>query len=303
MSLVNSQAGLTFTNLKLQVTEITRQQDRFLLSNLDELFFYEEIDFNKDKETKINSILQAAFEELKIKNSFTSNAVSFSLPHELFITACLPFEKTLLHSDQMEEFRWQLSIIYPHLNINDFIINYFETKMQNFNLSNTAIVFAVERKIVKLISELCQRNNLKLKYIDHFHLSSNNVLTISEEPTSTELISLYIFQNAFSVLISKEGKPIFYQDIPISSLQYVSNLVQENLNKLVDEQYKIQHIYLFGDSISKSLANLLSDKTGFEFVLANPFAKINANAKLADSKYYNEFNYFFAPSAGVAFRS
>ncbi|MCK7528680.1 MAG: hypothetical protein MZV64_69550 [Ignavibacteriales bacterium] len=114
MHYYDSDAGFTFTNVKLQITEISAAQNQFKVCRIDEVYFNEEIDFAKDKETKITSLLQAAFEELSIKNSITSNSASFSLPQELFVTARLPFEESLLHSDLVEEFRWKLSIMYPY---------------------------------------------------------------------------------------------------------------------------------------------------------------------------------------------
>jgi Tfp pilus assembly PilM family ATPase len=302
MSYFDSHAGFSITNVKLQITEIINKQNRYYISNLDEVYYNQEIDFEKDKETKIISLLQTAFEELIIKNSITSNSVSFSLPQELFITASLPIENSLLNTNLIEEFRWQLSILYPFLNWNDFVIRYYEFDNKHVASNNNALVFALNRKYLKIISDFCSKNNLKLKYIDHIHLTSNNILEMSSADNYEKMISFYISPKIISMLISIEGKPIFYEDIPIKSGHEIRNIIESKLSELKKYPGNFSEAYLFGEMISKSIAETISETTGINFILANPFTKLDVDNTLLTNKYYSESNHLFTSSAGTAVR-
>jgi Tfp pilus assembly PilM family ATPase len=302
MNYHDSVLGFTFTSVKLQVTAISAMQNQFSISMIDEIYLNEELDFAADKETKIISLLQAAFEELSLKNSITSNSVSFSLPQELFITAQLPVEQSLLHSDLTEEFRWQLSIMYPYLNWNDYVVRYFETDIKRAGQSELALVFAMNRKYLKIINDFCSKNNLKLKFIDHCHLASNNILMINSSEKQNDQLSIYISQKILSVLISNEGKPVFYEDIPLISFHEICSLIAEKLNDLSNKQFDFTEAFLFGDSISNSTVKVLSDSTGIKFSLVNPFTQFKVKINLMTNKYYIETNHLFSPSAGIAAR-
>ena len=302
MHYYDSDAGFTFTNVKLQITEISAAQNQFKVCRIDEVYFNEEIDFAKDKETKITSLLQAAFEELSIKNSITSNSASFSLPQELFVTARLPIEESLLHSDLVEEFRWKLSIMYPYLNWNDYVINYHEVDGKYFASSDIALVFALNRKYIKIINDFCSRNNLKLKFIDHCHLSSSNILNMNILNKTDNHFSIYIAQKMLSVLVSVEGKIIYYEDIPIKSVHEVLSVVKDKVIELNQWQLIFTGAFLFGDTTSGIIAKALTEATGISFNLVNPFSQLKVDTNLMTDKYYTETNHFFSPSAGVAAR-
>lgn len=302
MNYYDSNTGFTFTNVKLQVTEITAKQNHFNVSRIDEVYFNEEIDFAKDKETKITSLLQAAFEELSIKNSITSNSASFSLPQELFITAQLPVEDSLLHSDLLEEFRWQLSIMHPYLNWNNYAIRFYEVDGRHFASGDVALVFALNRKYIKIFNDFCGKNDLKLKFIDHCHLASNNMLITNLTGKTKNHLSFYIAQKILSVLVSIEGKPIYYEDIPITRVQEVRSLVKNKIDEFNQERFNFSEAFLFGDSTSNAIAIALTETTGINFSLVNPFSQLKADTSIMTNKYYTETNHFFSPSTGVAAR-
>jgi Tfp pilus assembly PilM family ATPase len=295
-------AGFTLTSVKLQAVEVVAKHNRFNISAIDEAYFNEEIDFISDKETKISAMLLAAYEELCIKNSITSSSISFSLPQELFTSAILPVEHSLLHSDLIEEFRWRLSIIYPFYNWNDYVLRYYETYGVSHDTGDSALVFALNRKYIKIVNNFCTKINVKLKFIDHCHLASNNLLMLNSEKGGNTQLSLFLTQKIFSVLITTNGKPIFYEDIPISNFHEITGLIKEKIVGLKNDSFNFTDATLFGDSSSYTIAKVLTELTGINFGLVNPFTHFTAEENLLTTKYFTETNHFFAPSAGTAVR-
>src|ERR1035438_3985362 len=84
MNSFENHAGFNISSSRLQVVEINFKSDQFLLENVDEAYFNERLNLEFDKETKINSLLQSAYNEILIRKPFKCNFVSFTVPLDLF---------------------------------------------------------------------------------------------------------------------------------------------------------------------------------------------------------------------------
>jgi Tfp pilus assembly PilM family ATPase len=297
-----SHAGLTFNNVKIQVTEFIANEGFFSVSKIDENYFDEEIDFKLDKETKIISLLTSAFDELRLKNPINSNSLSISLPQNLFVTAKLPIEHSLLYTDLIEEFRWNLSILYPHLSFDNSIIQHFEVIGNNFNTHDLALVFALDRKYLKIMHDFSEKINIKLRFVDHCHLASSNLLRLTSKESSSNQISFYISAQILSMLITDNGKPIHYEDIPIKSINEVISIIRYKINEVSQKQIKFNEICLFGDSSSQVISSLLSKSTGINVKLVNSFSSLKVASDIMSTKFYTSMNHFFSASVGAAVR-
>lgn len=295
-------AGITLSNLKMQITELCLNNNNYFVTNIDEVYFNEELDFQKDKETKLNFILSSAFEELVLKKSITSNAVSFSLPQELFITSRFQFEPSLLDSDLKEEFKLQMAILYPFANWNEYIIKYFEPDYAAPSFENTALVFALNCKFIRLLTKLCEKFNFKLNYVDHCHLASNNLLINERFETESINLSFYISTKVFSALAARKGKPIYYQDIPVKNINEIPTLITDEVYKLKFLGLNPNQSFLFGENISLKISDKLSELTSLNFNIVNPFTELKAGYEITANKFYTDTNHLFTASVGTAIR-
>ena len=306
MAVFENHAGITITNSKLQVVEIIRKNDRFILNNIDEAYFSENLNFNTDKETKISALIQGALNELLIKKSLTANSVSFTLPFEFLYTMQIPFEPTLLYNDLLEEFRWELSLLYPYVNPNDLVIQFFEIDKNDFSSSNSALVLSTDRKHLKMLNDVCTNNSLKLKFIDNIHIASEKSLEVNNNFTDKKLtLSVYINSKNLSVIYELKGKLIYYKLIPIYSVREITNHLKKeiNFNKLLNVSPKsIDTAYICGDELSQEIVKTISNELGVHFVQYNPFGRIVPGQSLFNNIYYTTKFNLFAPSAGIAYR-
>ena len=168
-------------------------------------------------------------------------------------------------------------------------------------MNNTAIVFALNRKYLKIINDLCTKNNLKLKFIDHCHLASNNILKMNPLNKLNDQLSFYISHKILSVLFRTKANrfimKIFQYQISMNSVEW-----SPKTSELNQKQFNFNEAFLFGDSTSKSITKVLTEATGIKFNLVNPFKQLKADTSLLTNKYYTETNHFFSSSAGVAAR-
>jgi Tfp pilus assembly PilM family ATPase len=301
-----SHIGLTFSNTKLQLVEIIYQDKQFLLDKVDEAYFSEPLNPESDKETKINSLLQSAFNEMLIKRPLKSSSASFAFPLELFHIMQVPYDNTLLHQDLIEEFKWEFSILFPFISVNDLVIQYMEVEKNSLMNYNSIIVIAVQRKYLQLILNFCELNKLKLKFIDNIHTASERALTLNY-PFAAKGLTMSVFvTNAFlSLIFSLEGKPVYFKVMPLNDAGEIPALL---LNETTaNDSFKINrnlisNAFISGEGLSETVIETLSNTLGIDFTYYNPFYKIKPDSNLFTNKFYLEKNNAFSPAAGVAFR-
>ncbi|MHB1688682.1 MAG: type IV pilus biogenesis protein PilM [Ignavibacteriaceae bacterium] len=306
MTNFENQAGFTITNSKLQLVEINFRDEQFVLENVDEVYFDELINFEKDKETKIIALLQSAFNELIMRKPLNSKSVSFTLPFELFYIMQAPYENSLLHQDLITEFKWEFSILFPFAHTKDFVIQYFEVEKNNIVNFNSVIAIAVARKHLQIIHNFCSENNLRLKFVDNIHLASDRALSLSNPQAAKGLtLSLYLSNKTLSIIFSLYGKPIYFKviahtdasELSMTLLNEISNNESISLNK-----NSINSAFITGEEITVSMVETLRNLLDIEFIHFNPFENITPNPKLFDNKSYSEKYNSFSSAAGIAYR-
>ena len=306
MAVFENHAGITITNSKLQVVEIVRKNDRFVLENIDEAYFNETLNFNTDKEAKISALIQGALNELLIKKTLTAYSISFALPFEFLYMMQIPYEQTLLYNDLVEEFRWELSLLYPFIDVNDLIIQFFDIDKNEFSNINSVFVLSTPRKYLKMLNDICTNVGLKLKFVDNIHIASEKALEVNNSFSDKKLtLSVYFNNKNLSVLFSLKGKLIYYKLIPIYSVREISGHLKKelNLNKLLNINPKsIDGAFICGDEITPQIVNALIEDSGIQFIQFNPFGRIIPDQNLFNNNYYTTNFNLFAPSAGIAYR-
>lgn len=298
-------AGFNITSSKIQLVEINYKKTQFVLQNVDEVYFDERLNLTEDKETKIISVIQAAFNEILIRNKINSKAASFALPPEVFYTVQLPFDNTLLYQDLFEEIKWQFSILYPYVFINDLVIQHFEIKKNRIIDRDNILVSALKRKYLHWLKSFCEENNLKIKFIDNSHFASERALTASQNLKERITLSLYISSSSLSFIFSLNAKPFLFKVISFDSAGEIPQLILKetsptefiNLNRSM-----IDSFYVTGEDVSNSFVNSLNANTGLNFNLFNPFENINPDPGLFENIHFSRKSSSFSPAAGIAFR-
>lgn len=306
MSNFENHIGFNISSTKLQVVEVNNLTDQFRLVNVDEAYFNDPIDFENDKETKIISLLQGAFNELLIKKNISSNSASFTLPFELFHTMQIPYDTSLLYQDLVDEFKWELSVVYPYISTKNLVLQYFEIEKGPYNETSSALVLAIQRRFLQMLDSFCKKNNLKLKFIDNLHIAAERSLSVSNAIVYKGLTLSVYFNNKFlSLFFAINGKPLYFKVIPLNDASEITeHLIRELEHKstLNIDRSQIEAAFISGDEISPAVVITLKKVLGMDFIAFNPFDKIRPMPELYESKLYLEKFNSFSSAAGIAFR-
>jgi len=299
-------AGLNVSGTKLQVVEVLGSPDDVRLDNLNEVVFAEPIDLKSDNETKILTQLQAAFDEFSLSKPIKSKKLSFSLPLEMFYISQLPFDNTLLHTDIMEEFKWEFSIMYPFLIPEELILQYLEIEKNMIFTKNTAIVYAIERKYLKMLNNFCLQNDSNLGYIDNAHLASERALALSDSFIKQGLrLSVYVEKEHLSIILSLDGKTISQKVHKLESQNDIQQIIEQEISPTQSKNIikgLVKAAYITGELVTDALAKKLTGKIGINFSSFNPFDKLTTTPKIIESLLYSQKFNSFSSAAGIAYR-
>jgi len=305
MSFSQTHAGISVTGEKLQIVELTYNNDGILVENIDEEFFEDYLDFFV-KGTKFNSQLQKAFDNLIIRKPLKNNVVSFSLPYDIFKHVELPFDSSLIKADLLEQFKWEFSVLYPNTISDEYLLQYVEIDDDETSRKETALVIAAMKKQIKTIHKFCVRNNLNLKYIDYAHFAVNNLIgTTNLMNAESKTVSLYIGNGYLSFVLLKQNSPILFFVKKIANAADIIpqlNKIIEKINQVDLSLSSIDNFYITGDNISDELVEQLNSSFDVNFNKLNPFAEFAVNPSLVNNKFLTKGYNSFAAAAGISLR-
>ncbi len=305
MALFHNHAGFNITGNKLQLVEVNYKNNNFYLENIDEEYFDEFFDLS-NKETKLISILQSAFDKLTTRKSLNCSHISFALPHDFFKIVELPFDGVLTSKDLKDHFKWELSILFPSFDKDDFIVQHIEISDTRSPGMKKALVIALLKPYLKIIHKFCVRNNSLLKYVDNAHVATNSILFLEKTSQNNyTYLSVYVSEKKVSLMLLKGNVPFYfkiYSKINTSEISTKLLSELENLKKIDINFDLIKQSYIAGEDVSNDLHLQLSDELKLQFIKVNPFLKISTKSNIQHNAFLNEKFNSFTAAAGIAFR-
>ncbi len=300
----NNHAGINLTETKLQLVEINYKNNSFFLENVDQIFHAESFTPILAEEKLIN-ILQQSYNKISSRKPLTTQNVSFALPNNFFKIFEVPYDDSLVKKDLIDHFKWEISVLYPNSEKDDFFIQHIEVDKSNIRKEKRAIIFAIERNHVIALNKFCKQNKLRLKYIDNVHLASNAFLYLDKQRIIDEIsLSIYIDQKYSSVSVLEGVYPFYFKPLnpdPVNifdELLLASNKLEELNLSLSD----FKEILLYGQDITEEFENKLKSFFGLPLKKVDPFEKLKIEEVLSDNPFYKiKFNSFTA-AAGIAIR-
>ncbi len=305
MTRYQNHAGFQVSLNKLQLVEVNYVNKQFVLENVDEEFYSDLFSF-KDKENKLITILQNAFNDLTFRKPLTSSLSSFTLPSSAFKFFDLPYDEALTKKDFDEHVKWELSVLLPEYKANDLAVQTIRIENSNVGREKNMLITVLPKHIITTIDKFCLRNNLKLRYIDNEHFSSNNLLLIQNKLVEGDIVlSLLVRENYFSVILLENTHPVYFELSHykgLGGLVSCFNLVLKKIRKAISSETNIIKSYLFGDYYSEAVVQKINDETGLGFQTFNPFDSIPVNETLSTRKELVKQAEHYSSAAGIAFR-
>jgi len=300
-------AGINITTRKLQVVEIAKESGNYRIVRLDEAYFSQPINFETQKEIIIGAQIQSSFDEIQIRRPLKSKIVSFTLPPELFSTVQLPQPVGLLHHDLLEELRWELSLIFPYLPVNNMAVSYFNIDKNMMVTKNTVCISALERKYLRLLKSFCSRNNILFGKIDSAFSAAAGVIEEGHSYLKDELIlSIYISHTYCVVTFLINNKPVYIRLAAINNFEELINFITDEIEDSGIKNIRkglISRTHISGEDVRQEIVDRLNSLTGLESEMFNPFSKINFDQEVRNSLIFeNNFN-SYAAAAGIALRT
>lgn len=296
--------GINLTESKLQLVEICYKEDSFFLENVDQSVL-NEILTPSLAENKIINALQNSFDKITKKKQPASRNISFALPNNFFKIFEVPYENSLIKKDLQDHFRWEISILFPACEKDNFFIQHIEVDKSTVRREKKAIIFAIDKNFVTVINKFCLNNNLELKYIDNVHLASNAFLYLDKQQVNNEMaLSIYIDQKYSSVSAADGVYPFYFRVLNSASQNILDELTiaVKKLNEFNISLSDFKKILLYGQDVTEEFENKLKFFFGLPLKKINPFERLKTEEGILKNPYYRiKFNSFTA-ATGIAIR-
>ena len=297
-------AGINITSSRFQFVEVEKDSNQLFITNLGQTFISPSINFEEQIESVIATQLQTAFDEITIKNPISSKFVSFTLPPELFITIQLPYDKNLTQTEITEEFRWEISQLFPFLPADELAIKFYEVWGNILPGENNALVVALNKKYLLLLKNLCAKNNLTPRLVDNASITANGFINIFFSKQNSVNVNIYNSRNSVTLFLNVSSKPAY-----VKVLQKMDNdlinpiakeLALEQLQEVLNKTSKFA--FISGDNISTELLSEIRLTTKLDFVKFNPFEIIKFKSDLQNSEISGEQYSSLIAATGIASR-
>lgn len=300
----NNHAGINLTESKLQVVEINYRDDSFYLENVDQIIHTESFTPALEEEVAL-SILQKSYDRLNKRKQLITKNISFSLPNNFFKIFEIPYDDSLVKKDLLEHFKWELSILFPESNPENFLLQHIEIDKSSFRSEKRAIIIAIDKNHVALLNKFCERNDLQLKFVDNVHLASNAFLYLEKPTINNEVcLTIYIDQK-YSSLSGVEGVHPFYFKVLNPQSQNIFDELTTAITKM--EEFKLhlndfKKVLLYGQDIAEEFENKLKAFFGLPLKKVNPFERLKVDEQLKNNPFYRIKYNSFTAAAGIAIR-
>lgn len=300
----NNHAGINLTESKLQVVEINYRDDSFYLENVDQIIHTESFTPALEEEVAL-SILQKSYDRLNKRKQLITKNISFSLPNNFFKIFEIPYDDSLVKKDLLEHFKWELSILFPESNPENFLLQHIEIDKSSFRSEKRAIVIAIDKNHVALLNKFCERNDLQLKFVDNVHMASNAFLYLEKPTINNEVcLTIYIDQK-YSSLSGVEGVHPFYFKVLNPQSQNIFDELTTAITKM--EEFKLhlndfKKVLLYGQDIAEEFENKLKAFFGLPLKKVNPFERLKVDEQMKNNPFYRIKYNSFTAAAGIAIR-
>lgn len=306
MTALENRAGIYITSTKIQFVEFAFRNQEYILEHLDEAYFDEELQFGTDKETKLLSKVQAAFNEIAAKYKINAKSVYIALPPECFHIVRVPYDNTLLRQDLLTQFTWEFSQLFPQESPDDYTIQFYEIEDPHFTERNYSIITALHRRFLRVAKSFAQKNSFVLNAVQYSHFASDSALLLNYPAVNEGIYISLLLENAvlsFELLIG--GKPVYVRTRKLKNEGELGQTLRGELAALADfniDREQINSAFLFADRLSPAFVTSIEEFTGLKIFPVNPFKRFTIHAKLSTSKILKEHFYSFAPAAGACYR-
>lgn len=296
--------GINLTASNFQYVEISFTGQEFQLESFGDCDLDEEVDWCNGKETIIRMQLDNLFSELK-KRKIKTNFVSFSLPFDIFLINQLVYHQELIGPDLITQYNWELDVLYPHINVADYIIKVIPLRLNTLTKYQTCLVAALRKKPVDLIQEYCNTHQFNIQFFDLPHFSFDKVVQFARKEINIGVNStIYLTRDFLSFELIENGETIFYKLLQIKSLSEAYSYIKDFslIDGLIKNKIKeIHNVYFYMDGDVEN-ANTGIEELTADFTRINPFNNLQAGGiELKSTKYFAKPD-LYAASAGLVYR-
>jgi hypothetical protein len=223
----------------------------------------------------------------------------------MFITIQLPFDNNLQHNEVIEEFRWELSMLFPFQSADELGVKYYQLGKQTPPGSTLALVVAVNKNNLLFCKNFCKKNNITPRFVDNASVSANYLICNNfRSENGSRSVNLFFSLSSVTLFINNFSKPFFVKVFSRSNENYLKAISAVLSDEMVFKRTANHDLkaYVTGEDISEEIISKLNSATGLNFERFNPFDLFKIKNGIINSEFRIDNQTQFTPAVGIASR-
>jgi predicted CopG family antitoxin len=282
MSIIFNGVGVLIADSEILLANLIKKENKFLLGD----FLSSQLDINFSNSTS-EIILLSRLEEFFDANTFEYSRTRLTLPHNEYYVFSFPYEKNLSGTDLRKQIDWELSIYFPDIPPEKFIVSHYFSEIDGRRFVN---VIALQKKLFEVILKFASRKKIQIDFIDHPAIAAFNASKKLKK--ISEGVFAYFADNFATFAESENGKLVRMKSFKIKDESFV-----DSVKKFIEKtEWRNETIIATGGDLSAELIETF-ENAGFQIDKPNFSSMIDESVSLTE----NDLN-AIAPIIGLLFR-
>lgn len=254
---------------------------------------------SQENRIKILNILQKAANQ----NIFENRKVNVAIDSILTYIQKIPVDRTMHPQELKDHLVWEFEQHFINEKYENYAISFHPVNPASDGSFDSIIFLAIQKVILNFFKHIFEDLSVKIKVTDVDHFSAETICkAVYPEFNESNNILISFKENCFDLSLVQNGSITSYRKVPFKNEEGILNYFEKDLFPVIKSmKNKIGKIFVWGEKLSKRLANELDSITPIEVVMINPFRFFIINKNVLNSPAYENLHEF-TPACGIALR-
>lgn len=196
--------GASVTQHALRLVDTSVSGSKILIERVGEWKFPDPLFFVLTSDAIAESF-EALFSTLEPLQGSETNPVSLSLPPHLYLMQHLYAPLQLLHTDRLLEFKWEMSLLYPHEDFDEIILQAYPLESGIEAHPAEALIIGVRKSTMRSLMQSAERRGFLLQSVDHPAIALYKYATQRFRHLNGYALAAFLDSGSLTVIITHKG--------------------------------------------------------------------------------------------------
>ncbi|MGA2296494.1 MAG: hypothetical protein ABSG15_02995 [FCB group bacterium] len=228
--------------------------------------------------------------------------LTLTLPAENVAVTQFPGMTDMSIDDMKKLVELEIRQTLPQFNFDVFLATTIPL-MPKLDEQKMILAIILSKQSFKSCNLIAEKLGLPVLNIEISQMNAHSAFLYNYPEHFDKAIALMGFQGKFvDISVIKEGKPYYYNLIGFTDIEFITHILQKEINKILSEYIStVDYAYLFGAGLTKEILSLAGNSlSGFvnETKKLNAFRMLTTTLSERERKYCSRTAHIYPPCIG-----